>query len=195
MHQIKKYANRKMYDMTDKRYISMAQLTELIKSGAEVAVVDNQTGSDITAAVVSQLLGRASPLPDTGVSPRVLMQLLRKGGDTLTDYARKYASLWQGAIGLAEEEVEKRVGSMIRNKELSAGEGRRLIGEISSATQSLKAWIGDRIDRRIQEVLGMMHLASADQVSQLAEQVKLLTDKVEKLETARRSGNQSRGKR
>ncbi len=60
MHQIKKYANRKMYDMTDKRYISMAQLTELIKSGAEVAVTDNRTGSDITAAVISQLLGRAA---------------------------------------------------------------------------------------------------------------------------------------
>ncbi len=50
MHQIKKYANRKMYDMTDKRYISMAQLTELIKSGAEVAVVDNQTGSSCISA-------------------------------------------------------------------------------------------------------------------------------------------------
>ena len=44
MHRIKKYANRKMYDTTAKKYISMDQLSELIKSVEEVSITDNITG-------------------------------------------------------------------------------------------------------------------------------------------------------
>ena len=39
MHLIKKYANRKMYDTTDKRYVSRNQLAELIKRGEQVAEI------------------------------------------------------------------------------------------------------------------------------------------------------------
>ena len=57
MHLIKKYANRKMYDTTDKTYISRQQLAELIKKGEEVTIFDNRTGEDLTTAIVSQLIG------------------------------------------------------------------------------------------------------------------------------------------
>ena len=40
MHLIKKYANRKLYDTTDKCYLTMDRLAELIKSGEEVSIVD-----------------------------------------------------------------------------------------------------------------------------------------------------------
>ena len=55
---IKKYANRKLYDTTDKKYVSLDRLSELIKAGEEVTIEDNETGEDITAGVVSQLLAR-----------------------------------------------------------------------------------------------------------------------------------------
>ncbi|PIP37195.1 MAG: pesticidal protein Cry15Aa, partial [Desulfobacterales bacterium CG23_combo_of_CG06-09_8_20_14_all_51_8] len=58
MHLIKKYANRKLYDTTDKRYLTMDRLAELIKAGDEVSIVDNETGDDLTSAIVSQLLAR-----------------------------------------------------------------------------------------------------------------------------------------
>ena len=80
MHKIKKYANRKMYDTHDKRYVTMAQLSELIKQGEEVMVIDNRTGEDITTAIISQLIGRDHKEKDTTVSSQLLMQLLRKGG-------------------------------------------------------------------------------------------------------------------
>jgi len=52
MHKIKKYANRKMYDTTDKKYISMDNLTKLIKSGKEVSIINNETGEDLTTSIV-----------------------------------------------------------------------------------------------------------------------------------------------
>ncbi len=55
MHHIKKYANRKLYDSTDKKYISMNRLSELIKQGEDIIIIDNETGKDLTASIVSRL--------------------------------------------------------------------------------------------------------------------------------------------
>jgi polyhydroxyalkanoate synthesis repressor PhaR len=186
MHEIKKYANRKMYDRTDKRYVTMDQLSELIKSGEEVSIIDNSTGDDLTASIVSQLIGREKKSKDKGVSPRVLMQLLRKGGGTLSEYAKKYTSLWQNAFTMAEDEVDRLVNRLVKDKELSQSEGSKLKKEIVGYRDSLKSWISDSIDKRISEVLDVMNLPSKDRINDLAARVDALAAKVEKLEKPRR---------
>ncbi len=192
MHQIKKYANRKMYDMTDKRYISMNELAELIKSGEEVSIVDNRTGEDLTAAIVSQLIGREKKDKDKIVSSKVLMQLLRKGGGTLTDYAKKYTSLWQNALTMAEDEVDKVVNLLVRDKELSKSEGSTLKKEIIGYSDSLKKWVSDRIDRRINEVFQVMNLASKDEINSLAARIDRLERRMQKMEAAQGKPEQVR---
>lgn len=186
MHLIKKYANRKMYDTSDKRYVSRNQLTELIKKGEEVAIIDNRTGEDLTAAIVSQLIGMESQdkKNDAAVSSRFLMQLLRKGGGTLTDYAKKYVSLWQGAFTMAEDEIDKLVNKLVKNKELSLSEGSRLKKEIIGFTNSLKGWISESIDTRVGEVFDAMNIATNDHIKALSAKVDLLDKKVKQLEKA-----------
>lgn len=195
MHEIKKYANRKMYDRTDKRYITMAQLSKLIKSGEEVSIVDNSTGDDLTSSIVSQLIGREKKGQDKGVSPRVLMQLLRKGGGTLSDYAKKYTSLWQNAFTMAEDEVDKLVNMLVKDKELSRSEGSKLKKEIVGYRDSLKSWVSDSIDNRISEVLGVMNLPTKDRVNVLAARVDALAEKIEKLEKTQRKSLKKKPKK
>lgn len=190
MHKIKKYANRKMYDTTDKKYISMDKLAKLIKSGKEVSIIDNRTGEDLTTSIVSQLIARDRNSQDKVVSSKVLMDLLRKGGDTLSDYAKKYVSLWQGALTMAEDEVDKLVNLLVKDKELSKSEGRNLKNEIVGYTETLKTWMQENIDRRLNEVLSAMNMASKDQVEDLATKIDHLTKKVERLELSRKKKNQ-----
>jgi polyhydroxyalkanoate synthesis repressor PhaR len=187
MHTIKKYANRKMYDTTDKRYVSMEQLADLIKSGEEVSIIDNRTGEDLTSAIVSQLIGREKKDAAKAVSSRILMQLLRKGGGTLTDYAKKYASLWQSAFTMAEDEVDKLVNLLIKDKELSKSEGSKLKKEMFGYTEALKSWISQRIDKRISELFGAMNLVTKDQVNDLLAKIETLARKVEQLESSPKS--------
>jgi polyhydroxyalkanoate synthesis repressor PhaR len=182
MHTIKKYTNRKMYDTHDKRYVTMAQLSELIKQGEEVMVIDNRTGEDITTAIISQLIGRDTQEKDKTVSSQLLMQLLRKGGGTLTDYAKKYMSLWQGAFNMAEDEVSQLVNRLVKNKELSMSEAGKLKKEIMGYTSSLKGWISDRIDKRVGEGLQSMNLATNDHLKALSVKVDALSKKVRQLE-------------
>ncbi len=181
MRKIKKYANRKLYDTTDKKYISMDRLSKLIKEGEEVTIEDNETGNDITASVVSQLLAREKKEDANDVPSGVLIQLLRKGGGTVVNYAKKYTGLWQSAITMAEDEIDKLVNLLIKDKELSESEGSKLKKEMKGYADNFKDWIGEKIDQRVNEVLGLMNLATKDQVVTITEKIESLTKEVEKL--------------
>lgn len=182
MRLIKKYANRKLYDISEKRYLTMDRLADLIKSGEEVSIIDNETGDDITAAIVSQLLGREKARGKEGVPSNVLMQMLRKGPGTLFGYGKKYVSLWQNALLMSRDEIEKLINSLVREKEISESEGRNLKQELLSQTNNLKTWIMETIDHRVNEALSMMNLASKDQVNALNKRIDVLNRKMAELE-------------
>ncbi len=80
---VKKYPNRKLYDTREKRYITLETLAEYIQAGEQVQVIDNDQGTDITAAVLVQVIAqsyeqRQVPLPTT-----ILTDIIRLGGDAL----------------------------------------------------------------------------------------------------------------
>ncbi|MEE4356923.1 MAG: polyhydroxyalkanoate synthesis regulator DNA-binding domain-containing protein [Desulfococcaceae bacterium] len=182
MHRIKKYANRKLYDTKDKKYISRTDLSKLLKQGRDVLIIDNESGEDITASVVSGLLAGTKGKAGGTVSSGVLIQLFRKGGNALTDYAKKYVSFWQNAFTMAEEEIDDMVKGLVKNKEISKSEGSRLKNEILTFTRSLKGWISETIDRRLKEILSAASLATKDQVAELETRIRTLEKKLEKLE-------------
>lgn len=182
MHRIKKYANRKLYDTTDKKYISRTQLSELIKQGKDIIIIDNETGEDLTASIVSGLIATTRGKAGGTVSSGVLIQLFRKGGNALTDYAKRYVSFWQRSFTMAEDEIDDMVKKLVKSKEISTSEGTRLKKEIVGFTTSLKGWISDTIDKRLKEVLSATNLATKDQVLELNSRIKTLEKKLEKFE-------------
>jgi polyhydroxyalkanoate synthesis repressor PhaR len=181
MHRIKKYANRKLYDTTDKKYISRKRLSELIKQGKDIIIIDNETGEDLTASIVSSLIAATSGKAANTVSSGVLIQLFRKGGNALTDYAKRYVSFWQKSFTMAEDEIDEMVKKLVKRKEISKSEGVRLKNEILGFTSSLKGWISDTVDKRLNEVLSATNLATKDQVSALSDRISTLEEKLKKI--------------
>lgn len=53
---IKKYANRRLYDITNSAYITLADLAEMVKSGQMVRVNDAKTGDDLTTSTLLHIL-------------------------------------------------------------------------------------------------------------------------------------------
>ncbi len=189
MHLIKKYANRKLYDTIDKKYVTMKHISEMIKSGKDVSIIDNETNENLTSAIVSSLMGKDSGETDASLSSSLLIQLFRKGSDALTDYAKKYLSIWQNAFTLAEDELDSMLKSLVKNNEISRTEGSRLKQEIMGFTSSLKHWISEMVDRRVNEVLSMMNLATREQFANLTERISYLERKIAELESANQNNN------
>lgn len=53
---IKKYPNRRFYDATRSRHVTLQEVHDLIIAGHDVCVTDSRTGDDITNLVLTQIL-------------------------------------------------------------------------------------------------------------------------------------------
>jgi len=53
---MKKYGNRRLYDTDESRYITLEELTEKIRGGVEVRVVDAKTGADLNPGDPDQVI-------------------------------------------------------------------------------------------------------------------------------------------
>ena len=49
---IKKYANRRLYDATASRHVTLEDLRKLIVAGEKIKIVDDKTGEDLTRAIL-----------------------------------------------------------------------------------------------------------------------------------------------
>lgn len=87
---IKKYSNRRLYDTEESRYITLEELTERVRGGKDVRVVDAKSGEDLTQATLVQIVletnaARFLPIP-------LLARLIRMQDDALGEFFSKYVS-------------------------------------------------------------------------------------------------------
>ncbi len=88
---IKKYGNRRLYDTGDSRYITLEELATKIRMGADVRVIDAQTGDDLTQATLAQLVmetGNAAKF----LPVQLLTQMIRLSDDALAEFFSRYVT-------------------------------------------------------------------------------------------------------
>ena len=70
---IKRYANRKLYDTEHSRYVTLDQISEMIRAGDDVKIVDNKTKEDLTTVTLAQII-----FEEEKKTPRLSVAGLRK---------------------------------------------------------------------------------------------------------------------
>lgn len=73
IRQIKKYANRRMYDTGASRYVSLEDVKALLAESEQVCVIDATSGADITRAVLFQILAEDELKGKTPVLPQRML--------------------------------------------------------------------------------------------------------------------------
>lgn len=126
--EIRRYANRKLYDAKDRRYVTLEELAALVAAGQDVTVVDQRTGEDITNPTLVQVLQEAVKGGKSRIPRQVLTRLIRLAAAADSGWAN-----WpepHEAAGRAREEAEKIVTALI-------GRGRLTLDEAVSLRQDL----------------------------------------------------------
>jgi polyhydroxyalkanoate synthesis repressor PhaR len=93
---IKKYGNRRLYDTSDSRYVTLEELTAKIRSGSDLRVVDAQSGEDLTQTTLTQIVletGNAAKF----LPVQLLTQMIRLSDDALAEFFSRYVT---GALDL-----------------------------------------------------------------------------------------------
>ncbi|HWP39438.1 MAG TPA: polyhydroxyalkanoate synthesis regulator DNA-binding domain-containing protein [Tepidisphaeraceae bacterium] len=89
---INKYPNRRYYDTTRSRHVTLEQIYSLIRDGYEVQVTDSRTRQDITARVLTQILIDLDPQKLKVFPLPMLHRLLRASPERINDAVVKQFS-------------------------------------------------------------------------------------------------------
>jgi polyhydroxyalkanoate synthesis repressor PhaR len=77
---IKKYPNRRLYDTVESRYITLADIRDLVMNGSSVTVIDKQTGKDISRSIFLQVISDQEQQGEPILSEAFLSQVIRAHG-------------------------------------------------------------------------------------------------------------------
>ncbi len=89
---IKRYSNRKLYNSETSQYVTLDDIGEMIRLGEEVQVVDHDTGTDLTAVTLAQVIFEQEKKIG-GLLPQVLLtRLIRTRESTFSGLRQAFHS-------------------------------------------------------------------------------------------------------
>ncbi|MCB9419705.1 MAG: polyhydroxyalkanoate synthesis regulator DNA-binding domain-containing protein [Ardenticatenaceae bacterium] len=169
---IKRYPNRKLYDTEAKKYITLDGIAALIREGEEVQVVDHTTGEDLTALTLSQIIFEQEKKGGGFLPKSVLTSLVQAGGDTVNTLRRGLTAPLD-LFRQVDDEIDKRLQSLINRGELAKEEGLRLRRKLLNREPDA--------DEEIERVLTAHGVPRKEEIQKLNEQIETLSAKLESL--------------
>ena len=90
---IRKYANRRLYDATASRHVTLEDIRRLIAAGERVQVIDDRSGEDLTRAVLLQIISEQEQFGAPVLSVQLLEGIIRFYGNPVQDMLSRYLCL------------------------------------------------------------------------------------------------------
>jgi polyhydroxyalkanoate synthesis repressor PhaR len=87
---IKKYANRRLYNTATSSYVTLDDLSHMVKAGADFVVYDAKTGEEITRAVLTQIIVEEEQKGQNLLPISFLRQLIGLYGDSMQWLVPRY---------------------------------------------------------------------------------------------------------
>ena len=113
--------------------------------------------------------------------------LVDNGHNPMLEMARKVLLAGIGAMALTQEEIEKFVGKLVERGEIAEKDGRKLIKDVMERRRKKGAEVRsdteDEVEKRMEEVLTRMNIASKSDIDALNRKITTLTKKLDDLES------------
>ncbi|MEQ8181347.1 MAG: polyhydroxyalkanoate synthesis regulator DNA-binding domain-containing protein [Smithellaceae bacterium] len=87
---LKKYTNRRLYDTEKSIYVTLDYVTNVIRQGRQIVVVDAKTGEDVTAAILTQIVLEEARKKNYLLPNPMLYLIIQYGETVLSEFFEKY---------------------------------------------------------------------------------------------------------
>ena len=156
---IKRYANRKLYDTQESRYVTLEEIEEMIRTGREVSVVDAASGEDLTSVTLTQIILENERNHRANLPAAFLHQLVKHGEAWQDFFQRSMRASLEGVVGSQRDmervfrEWAQRSGWGVPGPEaspkrdLAEPEGDKLRDEVSALRDRLRS-LEERLQKR-----------------------------------------------
>ena len=104
---IKKYANRRLYNTATSTYVTLDDLSHMVKAGSEFVVYDAKSGDDITRAVLTQIIVEEEQKGQNLLPISFLRQLISLYGDSMQWLVPRYLEQAMAAFARNQEQMRQ----------------------------------------------------------------------------------------
>ena len=180
MRIIKRYSNRKLYDTETKQYITLDQIANLVREGEELQVVDNTSGDDLTALTLSQIILEQEK-KQKGFLPRSVLSALVEAGGKPMSSLRQHLESPLGFLRQVDDEIERRIQTLIQRGELAEESGRKLRDQLLEHSPLMGSATTPN-DAKIEQILKDQDVPTNADFQNLIEQIETLSKKINELD-------------
>ncbi len=177
---IKRYTNRKLYDTVESRYVTLDEIADMIKGGAEVKIVDNRTKEDLTSVTLAQIIFEEEK-KTSRMSLKTLRDLIRQGGEYAQQLVEGTQAELRGRVEAVRQAAEQRVQTLLTRGQQTSDRARELV----QGSQEAMAAFQKKVDERVRAAIeGMSNLAevrrSLEDISRRIEELERKLDELGK---------------
>ncbi|MFZ9966804.1 MAG: polyhydroxyalkanoate synthesis repressor PhaR [Steroidobacteraceae bacterium] len=104
---IKKYANRRLYDASISRHVTLADIRQMIVQGERIRVVEDKTDEDITRLILLQVIAEQEQFGKPILSTTVLESIIRFYGGPMQDFMTRYLESSVGNLAQQHEQFTR----------------------------------------------------------------------------------------
>ena len=108
---VKKYANRRLYNTDTSTYVTLEDLSEMVKAERDFVVFDAKTGEDLTHAVLTQIIVEQESRGTNLLPIRFLRQLIRFYGDSIQNLIPTYLDFSIDSLVRDQEKLRNQMTS------------------------------------------------------------------------------------
>lgn len=175
---IKRYANRKLYDTEHSRYVTLEQISEMIRNGDDVKIVDNKSKEDLTSVTLAQIIFEEEK-KRSFMPLGTMRNIIQNGGEWLAEAQRRVQSILPGKRR-EEKPLEEEPAPGDTSEAAEAVHKRRSVAALRewamSSRQALDEW-QRKVDEKIRNAIG-----GISPFSGVNRDVKALSDRIAELE-------------
>lgn len=102
---IKKYANRRLYNTAKSSYVTLDDLSQMVRAGSDFAVFDAKTGDDITRSVLTQIIVEEEGKDQNMLPANFLRELIKLYGDPLQGVVPSYLDASMQAFSKNQDQI------------------------------------------------------------------------------------------
>jgi len=110
---IKKYANRRLYDASISKHVTLEDIRDLIVRGEKVRVVEDKTGEDITRLILLQVIAEQEQFGKPILTTQLLESIIRYYGGPMQEFMAGYLEQSVAAFMRQQENVQQQISSML----------------------------------------------------------------------------------
>ena len=104
---IKKYANRRLYNTATSSYVTLDDLSKMVKAGSDFVVHDAKTGEDLTRSVLTQIIVEEEGKGQNLLPINFLRQLISLYGDSMQFMVPRYLEQAMASFTMNQEQMRK----------------------------------------------------------------------------------------